>query len=240
MTAPPKITLVAACALGLASASPSRAETAPAAPPATIEAAGYAIAQGVPEFATLVFWMAGRGETEGLARQVLDDQWKAFAAFGVSKGIPNSDVFASGMVTVTRSRPLDWQNRPDPKAADWYDAGTTIRVVIRDLGAVKAFSDGAKITQKIYGMRDREALKQTAVNAAVAVATRNARRLAAGAGLSLQRIARVSDPSSDECEVPKFRPLREPDQAERVPVDVPDGLGPVEVCAKVLVTWSAQ
>lgn len=238
--------LAIATALVLASVRLSDAESVAVAGPATVEAAGYAIAQGVPEFATVVLSVIGRGETEGFARQSLDDAVKKLAAFSAGQGIPASDVFANGMVTVTRNRPLDGPDRLSSKSPDWYEASTGIRVTVRDISAVKVFSEGAlshgadRVTQTIYGVRDREALRQKAVDAAVSVATRNARRLAAGAGLTLGRIARISDPSSDECEAPKLRVVPGTDSVERVTVQVPIGLGPVEVCAKVLVTWNAQ
>lgn len=237
-----------AIAIGLvfASARLSDAENVAVAGPATVEAAGYAIAQGAPEFATVALSVIGRGETEGFARQALDDAMKQLAAFGVGQGIPASDVFANGIVTVTRNRPWDGPDRFNPKSPDWFEASTGIRVTVRNIAAVKVFSEGSlshgasRVTQTVYGVRDREALRQKAVDAAVSVATRNARRLAVGAGLTLGRIAHISDPSADECEVPKFRVVPGTDSVERVTVEVPTGLGPVEVCAKVLVTWNAQ
>jgi len=157
-----------------------------------IVVAGSGSAAGVPDRGAFTFTVATPGKTAAAAVQT-----NAAAMRAVVAALKQAGVAAADLQTTQVS--LDQSRSDDGRTVTGYEASSSVRAELRDLGragavvdaAVGAGADGFSGPELATG--DAERLYRDALKAAVADARAKAQVLAAAAGLTLGRITNVSE-----------------------------------------------
>jgi uncharacterized protein YggE len=193
-----------------------------------IVVAGSGSAAGVPDRGAFTFTVATPGRTAAAAVQA-----NAAAMRAVVAALKQAGVAAADLQTTQVS--LDQSRSEDGRTVTGYDASSSVRAELRELGragavvdaAVGAGADGFSGPELATG--DAERLYRDALKAAVADARAKAQVLATAAGLTLGRITNLSEGGAQP--VPVFQTAKAGD------VEIEPGTQ--EIGATVTVSFAA-
>jgi uncharacterized protein len=189
----PKRCSIAIALLVVAGVTAAAAQDPAAAPP-TVTSFGEAVIRRPPDRAIITFSTNARGQTPQEAQAKGAVAMKSLQAAVEGLSLPGGQFMTTGLYVSE-----NWEMVNNARVREGYLANHTIVVRFDDVGRAGevmtvATSAGATGVGGVrFDRRDREALEEEALKAAVAVARARADALAAGAGRTVDRILRITE-----------------------------------------------
>jgi uncharacterized protein YggE len=205
----------------------------------TIAVVGEGEASGAPDVAYVNVAVQNEAQT---ARQAIDQNSSAMTAVidALKRlGIPEQSLRTSGIsITPVRARPRP--DDPQPPPVTGYQATNTLTVTVEQVSRTGEVIDaavgaGANVAGGVrFRIKNDDALRQSALDAAVKAARASADAMAAAAGLRVTGVRSMSDESGGDGPIPLAR-MAAADAASTAPPVQP---GELTVTARVRVVYT--
>jgi uncharacterized protein len=211
-------------------ALPASAATGDATAPATITVTGTGTVSSAPQVTVWSFGATTRADTASGAFAAASSTMRKLIAAIKAEGIAADDL-------QTQQVSLMVQQNDDGTKTIGYAASSSVQVTVRALDTAGAVVDAAvaagatDVSGPSFDLTGRDELYRRALGAAVDDATAKARVLAASAGVTLGRIATLTEGSSA---MPVIRADASPQSSGGVPIEP----GESEVTASVTATFA--
>ena len=229
-------------ALALALAPP--AAHAQTAPPGRMVVIGRGVVEASPDVAVVQVGVTVTAKTAAAAIDANSAAARRVIDHARASGVESADVGTASVQLSPNFRTVQDSSGGMRQQPDGYTASNTVQVRLRDLAKVGGFArdvvdQGANRIDGIqFGLSDPNRAADEAREAAVADALRQARRLAAAAGVGLGRIEAIASPPRGNVQPSMERGTvavaARSAKREPVPVEA----GSIEVAAEVEITWS--